>query len=206
MLQAQTEAEGQLTLLGHALATQAYFAVSSCDLTRTEALLIRAREVVNKVDDPVLAIRVALIDGCRGGLAGEDDAHDVILSNIRSAAELLADDLYTYGCSLLALIDIEQRRHDRTMELLDVSVPLSVERDVPFGRSWLLATRARIALLVGDWDDAASDADTVLNASSAPLVRTWPQLVRALISLRRDGAAVDARRHRRGLASLLQIR
>jgi DNA-binding CsgD family transcriptional regulator len=89
------------------------------------------------------------------------------------------------------LIDVEQRRHDQTAELLDVSVPLSVERDVPFGRSWLFAMRARLALLVGDWDDAVVDAETVLGGPSAPLVRTWPQLVRALISLRREGAAVD---------------
>jgi DNA-binding CsgD family transcriptional regulator len=46
-------------------------------------------------------------------------------------------------------------------------------------------------MLAGDWDDAVADADTVLNAPSAPLARTWPLLVRALISMRRDGKGID---------------
>lgn len=185
----ESASRDELILRGHALATQAYFAVSACDLSRTEALLSKARECVDRVDDPVLAARVALIDGYRGGLAGEDDAHDLILSSVRSAAELLADDLYAYGCSVLAFIDVEQRRHNQTAELLNVSVLLSVERDVPFSRSWLHAMRARLALLVGDWDNAAADAQTVLASSSGPLACTWPQIVSALVSIRRDGAA-----------------
>lgn len=187
----ESGARDELVLLGQALATQAYFAVSATDLSRTEARLSQARECVDRVDDPLLAARVALIDGYRGGLAGEDGAHDLILSSVQSAADLLADDLYAYGCSVLAFIDVEQRRHNQTAELLSVSVPLSVERDVPFSRSWLFAMRARLALLVGDWDDAAADAGTVLAGSTGPLARTWPQIVSALVSLRREGVAGD---------------
>jgi DNA-binding CsgD family transcriptional regulator/tetratricopeptide (TPR) repeat protein len=187
----EPDSQKELVLLGHALTTQAYFAVSMTDISRAQALLSQARECVDKTNDPALGIRVAIIDGYRGGLAGEDDARDGILSSIGSAAELVADDLYSYGCTVLALIDIEQRRHDQTAEQLDISVPLSVERDVPFGRSWLFAMRARLELLVGDWDGAVADAETVLGGSSGPLVRTWPQIVRTIIALRRDGAAAD---------------
>ncbi|HET6732713.1 helix-turn-helix transcriptional regulator, partial [Mycobacterium sp.] len=178
-------------LLGNALATQAYFAVMSSDLRRADALLSQARECVEQDDDPALAIRVAIIEGYSGGLAGEDDARDRILSSIRAAAELFEDAIHAYGCTILALLDIEQRRLDQLAEPLDISISVSVERDAPFVWSWLRAVRARLELLVGDWDDAAIDADTVLGGPSAPLARSWPLVVRTLISLRRDGAAVD---------------
>ncbi|WP_275571676.1 ATP-binding protein [Mycolicibacterium vanbaalenii] len=179
----------QLVTLGNALATQAYFALSAADLARAETLLTKARRCDG--GDPVLDVRLRIIEGYRGGLAGEDGAHDGILSSIGSASDLHADDLYAYGCSILAFIDIEQRRHANTAELLDISVPVSVERDVPFTRSWLLAMRARLALLVGDWDDAATDAGTVLASPGGRLVSTWPLVVRTLISLRREGTAED---------------
>ena len=45
---------------------------------------------------------------------------------------------------------------------------------------------------MGDWAGAVADAATVLDSPSAPLARTWPLLIRALVSLRRDGAGLDA--------------
>ena len=50
-----------------------------------------------------------------------------------------------------------------------------------------MGSRSRLKLLVGDWDDALADADSVLNGSGAPLARTWPLLIRAVVSLRRSG-------------------
>ena len=49
-----------------------------------------------------------------------------------------------------------------------------------------------IQLMVGEWDDAAADADRVLDGPSAPLARTWPLLIRALVALRRHGAGRDS--------------
>jgi DNA-binding NarL/FixJ family response regulator len=46
--------------------------------------------------------------------------------------------------------------------------------------------------MVGEWDDATADADRVLDTPSAPLARTWPSLIRALVALRRHGAGSDA--------------
>ena len=42
-----------------------------------------------------------------------------------------------------------------------------------------------------EWDEAAADADAVLDGPSAPLARTWPLVIRALVALRRDGGGVD---------------
>ncbi|MGV0814815.1 AAA family ATPase [Mycolicibacterium boenickei] len=186
----ESDGDTELALLGHALTTQAYFAVLASELTRAASLLSRARTVA-RVGDPALVARVALIDGYRGALAGDDDGRDKMLASISSAAELCEDDIYSNGCTSLVYLDIEQRRLTQAAELLDVAIPLSIERDVPLGRSWLLGMRTKLQLLVGDWGDAAADAEAVLGGPSTPLARMTPLLVQALIVLRRDGRRDD---------------
>lgn len=183
--------EHESALLGHALTTQAYLAVLASDFPRAAALLSQAGQFAGVVDDPMLAARIALIDGYRGALTGDEDAREVMRASIASAAELLDDHTYSNGCTSLAFVDIEQRRLGQAAEVLDTGIPLSVERDVPLGLSWLLSMRTRLELLEGGWNDAVLDAQTVLNGPSAPLAQHWPLLTRALISLRRDGARVD---------------
>jgi DNA-binding CsgD family transcriptional regulator len=46
--------------------------------------------------------------------------------------------------------------------------------------------------MVGDWDDAIADAGRVIDAPSAPLARTWPSLIQALVALRRRGDGTDS--------------
>jgi len=46
--------------------------------------------------------------------------------------------------------------------------------------------------MVGEWDDATADADRVLDGPSAPLARTWPLLIRALVALRRHGKGAES--------------
>jgi DNA-binding CsgD family transcriptional regulator len=41
--------------------------------------------------------------------------------------------------------------------------------------------------MVGEWDDAAADALRLLEFPSAPLARTWPSLIRAVVEMRRNG-------------------
>ncbi|CRZ13953.1 ATP-binding protein [Mycolicibacterium neworleansense] len=181
----------EFALLGHAVTTLAYFAVLASKLIRAAELLCQAKAFAAQVDDPSLVTRIALIDGYRGALAGEDAARDKMLSSIRSAAALLEDDIYSNGCTSLVYLDIEQRRLSEAAELLDVIIPLSDERDVPLGKTWLLGMRTKLELLLGDWDTAAVHAETVLGSPSAPLARMTPILVRALVSLRRDGTRDD---------------
>ncbi len=187
----EAASEQECALLGHALTTQAYLAVLASDFTRAAALLSQAGTFADAIDDPMLATRIALIDGYRGALAGDEDAREVMRASIASATELLDDHTYSNGCTSLAFLDVEQRRLEQAAEVLDAGIPLSVERDVPLGLSWLLSMRTRLELLRGEWDDAVLDAQTVLNGPSAPLARHWPLLTRALVSLRRGGACDD---------------
>jgi DNA-binding CsgD family transcriptional regulator len=84
---------------------------------------------------------------------------------------------------------VEQRRLDDAAELLGRSIPLMAEHDLPICRVWQLGARGRLAMMTGAWDDALTDADDVLATATAPLARTWPHLVRGLVSLRRSGDA-----------------
>ena len=101
------------------------------------------------------------------------------------------DEVYSSGYSNLGFLDVEQRRFGDAADLLERSVTMSVERDLPICRVWQIGARGRLRLLTGDWDAALTDADEVLAGRSAPLARFWPHLERAIIGLRRRGDAGD---------------
>ncbi|MGV0848689.1 AAA family ATPase [Mycolicibacterium phlei] len=173
-------------LLGHALASKAYFGVLASDFEDARRLLARAGELADRAGDPTLAVKVGLIEGYCGLLAGDDGARDAILAVVGSAPADF-DEIYSTGYTNLVYLDIEQRRLDRAADVLATAVPASIERDVPIGRAWLLGMRARVELLLGNWDDADYYAQSVLGSPSSPLARTSPLLVEALVALRRHG-------------------
>ena len=84
------------------------------------------------------------------------------------------DEIYSSGYSNLTYLDVENRRLANAADVLAVSVPLTVERDMPICRMWQLGSHGRLELLAGDWDASLQDANSVLEAPSAPLTRTWP--------------------------------
>lgn len=180
-----------LVQLGHAFAMQAYLAVQYSDLERAAALISRAREIADASNDPALTIRVRLIESYGAMLNGDEAGREVILSILRAGPENV-DELYSGGWSNVTYLDVEQRRLDVAADLLDVTIPLMYEHDLPICRVWQTGSRARLQLLVGEWDDALVDADRVLDAPSAPLARTWPLLIRAMVAIRRTGEGADA--------------
>jgi DNA-binding CsgD family transcriptional regulator len=180
-----------LVQLGHAFAMQAYLAVQHSDLVQAAELISRAREIAGTTNDPALAIRVRLIESYGAMLNGDETGREVILSILRAGPENV-DELYSGGWSNVTYLDVEQRRLDVAADLLDVTIPLMYEHDLPICRVWQTGSRARLQLLVGEWDDALADADRVLDAPSAPLARTWPLLIRAMVAIRRSGAGADA--------------
>lgn len=178
---------GKRVQLGHAFAMQAFLAVQSSELERAGRLLARAREIADDTSDSALVARVGLIAGYCGILTGQEGGREEILA-ILDAGPAYIDEVYSSGYSNLSYFDIEYRQFDRAAELLDISIPLMNEHDLPVCRVWQLGSRARLKLMQGNWDDAVVDAGTVLDSPGAPLARTWPLLVRALVTLRRDGA------------------
>ena len=191
VLDADSGDAAQLVQLGHAFAMQAFLAVQASDLDRAKALITRAREIADTAADSDLTIRVRLIENYGVVLNGDSSGRDEILTILNSGPKHI-DELYSGGWSNLTYFDVEQRRLDVAAEVLDVTIPLMQEHDLPICRVWQMGSRARLQLMVGEWDDAAAEADRVLEGPSAPLARTWPLLIRALVDLRKHGMGRDS--------------
>jgi DNA-binding CsgD family transcriptional regulator len=188
VLDADTQDATQLVQLGHAFAMQAYLAGQASDLDRAMTLIGRAHEIAESTGDSELTIRVRLIENYGVVLNGDVSGRDEILAILNSGPKHI-DELYSGGWSNLTYLDVEQRRLDVAAELLDVSIPLMLEHDLPICRVWQIGSRARLQLMVGEWDEATADADRLLELPSAPLARTWPSLIRAVVDMRKNGTA-----------------
>ena len=187
------EAEGepppeQMSPLGHAVAMKAYLALHDSDVAAAQALLIHSRRLAAGADDPTLSVRTGLLDGICEVMSGQAEGRERMLAILATATDDF-DEIYSSGYSNLTYLDVEQRRLAQARDLFEISLPLTVERDMPICRVWQLGSRGRLSLATGDWDAAVGDADAVLAGPGAPLARTWPHLVRALVALRRGGDA-----------------
>ena len=172
--------------LGHAYVTQAFLAIQSSRLDMATQTLRHAAHLASEVEDPALTVRVRLTECFAEILAGDRTARDRLLS-VLSGGPSHIDDVYSTGYTNLTYFDVEQRRLGEAAHLLDVSIPLMIEHDLPICRMVQLGSRSRLNLLRGDWDGALADADSVLDSPSAPLARTWPLLIHGVVSLRRSG-------------------
>jgi len=131
---------------------------------------------------------VQLIGGLLGVVEGDATSRRRMVEVLQRAGDDY-DEVYSSGYSNLGFLDVEQRRFDDAAALLDRSIAMSVERDLPICRVWQIGARGRLKLLTGDWDGALTDADEVLVGRSAPLARFWPHLERAIVGLRRQADA-----------------
>ncbi len=195
VLDEETDDAAQLVQLGHAFAMQAYLAVQASDLDAAKPLIGRAREIAEKTRDSDLMIRVRLIENYSVVLNGDDAGRDEILAILNSGPKHI-DELYSGGWSNITYFDVEQRRLDVAAELLDLSIPLMHEHDLPICRVWQMGSRARLALMVGDWDDAAADADRLLaradRAAGQDMAVAHPRVGHAAQA--RDGERLPRRR------------
>jgi DNA-binding CsgD family transcriptional regulator len=153
-------------------------------------LVARAREIADRADVPVLHVRVELIENYVTLLSGDDAGRARILAILR-AGPTNVDAIYSQGWTDLTYFDVEHRRFGVAAELLDESIPLMLEHDLPVCRAVQTASRARLGLLTGHWAKAMADSDALLNGASAPLARMWPSLIRAVVALRGDGGGAD---------------
>ena len=144
--------------------------------------------VAIKATTGMLDVRPRLLDGIFAVVEGRVERPRVGARDRRAGGERI-DELHSSGFSNLAYLDVEQRRLHEAAAVLNVSLPLTVEFDLPVCHVWQLGARGRLGLLQGDWQAAEEDAAAVLDRRSAPLARTWAHLVRGLVGLRRTGDA-----------------
>ena len=177
------------TPLGHALALQAYLAMQANDLTTAHELCSSRHASVGA---GATTGCWTCAPGCSTASArswkGGPAAATSVLEIVEPAVDRI-DEIHSSGFSNLAYLDVEQRRLPEAAAVLSVSLPLTVEFDLPVCHVWQLGARGRLGLLQGDWAAAEDDAAAVLDRPSAPLARTWAHLVRGLVGLRRTGDA-----------------
>ncbi|MFL6182883.1 MAG: helix-turn-helix transcriptional regulator, partial [Actinomycetes bacterium] len=176
------EVQGDSHALGLAFALQAYLAIQGSELGRAHELLDEAKVVASSTDDPALDARIELVDAVCRVAQGEEKAREEVLTMVRGAYPF--DDNLSSGFSNLAYSDVEFRRLADASEVLNHSLPLTLEWDLPICHVWQMGARGRLNLLRGDWVAAVDDSEAVLTMPSAPLARTWPSLIRGLVRLR----------------------
>src|SRR5581483_1246232 len=174
----------ELMSLGHGLAMQAFLAMHGSDLEQARRAVSHAEKVAADAEAPILSVRVALLSNICGVIQGEPAARETTVSILGTVDDDAFDEVHSSGYSFLTYLDVEQRRLRQASELLGVSLPMTVERDLPICRVWQLGSRGRLKFMEGDWAEALEDAEAVLSAPTAPLARTWPHLVRGLVALR----------------------
>jgi DNA-binding CsgD family transcriptional regulator len=181
-------AAGPRVALGHAYATEAYLAIQRSDQGCVARALPLARALADATGDPSLRVRCEIMAAIGQLLAGDLAARGSLIDAVTSGLRIDVDEPSSSGFSTLVYLDVEQRRFDEALALLAVSLPITVERDLPICHGWQLGARGRLHLLRGDYDAAIEDAERVLAIGGAPLARIWPEVVVGLVALRRGDA------------------
>ena len=113
------------------------------------------------------------------------------------------DETYSTGCSNLTYFDVEQRRLDVASDVLDVSIPF-MHRTRPADLSVWQTRFAQPTPTDGRRvGRRCGRCGPVLEGPSAPLARTWPLFIRALVDLRNTAMT---RRPRRRVAACVPVR
>lgn len=101
--------DGDRAVLGHAYAMQAFLAMHASDVDSAGELIDAAhRTATGAIDDPTIGVRVALIGGLLGVVAGDPTSRHGVVSVLDRAGDDY-DDVYSSGYSNLGYLDVEQR-------------------------------------------------------------------------------------------------
>lgn len=175
-----------LAALGAAEATLGFMAFMRSEPDRALAGSQDAGRIARQVANEALALRARVVQALTVLASGDDGARDSLTRSIEEARLRSLDELASTGYSQLASIDVEQHRLRQAQRVLDESLPITVERDIPICRHWQTGVRSRMRFAQGRWSAALEDAAYVLDEAVMPIARLWPLLVRGLIPLRRD--------------------
>lgn len=176
---------------GMARVTRGYLAYLRGDYEFSELCNAEGLEIADQVGDDTLRLRSSLIRAVSDLSLGLEGARQRCLTVIEAARDVGLDELASTGYSNVSYLDVEQGRLAAGERLLEISLPFTVERDIPICNHWQTAVRSRLRLREGRWSAALEDADQALGSGGMPLARFWPLLVTGLVALRRDGTAGD---------------
>ncbi len=108
--------------LGHALALASYLSLQATDVARSRPLTDRARRLAAEAGDPVLDLRIGVLDGIAALLDGETSGRQAILALLDADPDRF-DEVVSGAYSNLVYLDVEQRRMHDAEAVLDRSLP-----------------------------------------------------------------------------------
>lgn len=178
------ESAGAPDTLVRVQANAAFLAMIGSDLTqaveRAERTMVLAAEA--DMDEYVTAGR--MFREMVSSLCGDVDARARVLDLGRTARDRGWDELASRSYDVTAFADIEQGNLRGLQEVVDAGLSHAASRDLPVARLWLVAARATLHLLLGRWNAAVEDAESVVVGELLPGC-LHPDLVLASVALRR---------------------
>ena len=184
--------EGAGRAYASARATRAYLAYQRSDFALSEACTRDTLRVAAALGDRGLTLRGSLVAAVRDLASGVPGAREQCMRLIEQARAAGLDELTSTGYSHVSYLDVEHTRLRRAEEVLETSLPFTIERDIPICRHWQTAVRSRLRFREGRWTAALEDASEVLDGVGMPVARFWPLLVGAQVRLRRgEGADLE---------------
>lgn len=172
---------------GSARVTQAYLAYHASEYDVSDLRTAEAARVAEEVGSTALALRGALVRALTDVAAGRPGARERSLELVEQAREANLDELASTGYSNVSYLDVEQLRLSAGESVLEVSLPFTVDRDIPICNQWQTAVRSRLRFREGRWTAALEDAEKALRIQGMRIARFWPLIVGGLVALRRTG-------------------
>jgi len=174
---------------GSAWATRMYLELRRSDARAVQASAQVTSDVARRRHDDDVRLRSEIYSAAADLLGGSLAGRQLLLDRADEARVLGYDEAASTGWSNLAAIDVDHRRFREAGELLSHAMPFTVDRDIPLCNQWQTGVRGRLHLLRGRWEAALEDADTVLDVEAAPLAQLWPNIVAALVLMRRGDSS-----------------
>ena len=101
-------------------------------------------------------------------LIGDQDARSRVLDLAGVARDRGWDELASRGFDVIAFADVEQGNLRGLQRVVDTGLAHAAARDLPIARLWMVSARGTLHLLLGRWNAAIEDAESVLTEALLP--------------------------------------
>jgi DNA-binding CsgD family transcriptional regulator len=179
---------GQSPAYAAARLTRAYLAFQRSEYALSAACSDDGLRIGRESGVDALVVRAGIVRAATELARGEEGAREELVALIERARATGLEEVASTGFTNLSYLDVDQRRLATAEGVLQESLALTIERDIPICNHWQTAVRSRLRLLEGRWDAAIEDADACLRLPGMPLAQLWPNVVEGLVLLRRRGS------------------
>lgn len=188
-LEIAESAEVPVTLVRTAF-NDGFLAMLGSDLDRAGRAAARVQDLAAQLDLDEYVTAGHLLEALIGAVGGDQDARERALELGRTARDRGWDELGSRAYDVVAFADIVQGNLRGLQEVVDAGIAHADRRDLPVSRLWIVSARATLHLLLGRWNAAVEDAESVLEGARLPGCM-HPDLVIATVRMRRGDAEVD---------------